>query len=361
MLGDKTDIYKEPAMSIVTLSLPDVKLKTETRPKTCPYCCGEIFQRWGRVSKPVKDNRYRSVLIYRYRCCQCHRTFRYYPEGVDRADQTLRLRKLSTLLWILGMSLRGTCKGLLAFGVPLSHMTLWRNLQEQAEQLEKQRHWKPVRVLGIDGLYPLGKGKQQPVLIAVDLGTGQPVAIGHVNEYDPWAVRRFLEPLIKRLGVSVIVSDDFITYHRVTEKLGVEHQVCQFHVRRWVGRTLHEFRDTVPKEWGWVLDEIQTLITELPPDGSRRLFELWKQIPERHTVQKESRSALTKLRVLLIRLSEYWPSYRVFDWQKDVPWTNNATEQAIGRMKMRSRTVRGYKSWKGMWAAGMLSCAGVAW
>jgi hypothetical protein len=33
------------------------------------------------------------------------------------------------------------------------------------------------------------------------------------------------------------------------------------------------------------------------------------------------------------RLSEHWASYRVFDLQKDVPWTNNGTEQAIGRMK----------------------------
>jgi hypothetical protein len=240
-------------------------------------------------------------------------------------------------------------------------MTLWRNLQEQADYLEQQRHWKPVRVLGIDGLYPLGKGKKEPVLIAVDLGSGQPVAIGHVNEYDLWAVRRFLEPLVKRLGVSVIVSDDLITFHRVAEKLVVEHQVCQFHVRRWMGRTLHELRETVPKDWLWVLDEIKALLADLPPDGSRRLFELWKQIPEKHTVENKSRSALTQLRELLIRLSEYWPSYRVFDWQKDVPWTNNATEQAIGRIKMRSRTVRGYKSWQGMWAAGMLSCAGVSW
>jgi LmbE family N-acetylglucosaminyl deacetylase len=34
--------------------------------------------------------------------------------------------------------------------------------------------------------------------------------------------------------------------------------------------------------------------------------------------------------------------------EPDVPWTNNATEAAIGRMKMRARTVRGYKSWQGM-------------
>lgn len=107
---------------------------------------------------------------------------------------------------------------------------------------------EPVWVLGIDRLYPLGKGKKDPVLIAVDLGSGQPVVIGHVNEYDLWAVRRFLESLDKRFGVSVIVSDDLITFHRVTEKLGVEHQVCQFHVRRWVGHTLYQLRATVPKE-----------------------------------------------------------------------------------------------------------------
>ncbi len=64
---------------------------------------------------------------------------------------------------------------------------------------------------------------------------------------------------------------------------------------------------------------------------------------------------MDELRKLLIRLSDHWDSYRVFDWQPDVPWTNNATEQAIGRMKMRSRTVRGYKSWPGMQAGWILA------
>jgi len=54
-------------------------------------------------------------------------------------------------------------------------------------------------------------------------------------------------------------------------------------------------------------------------------------------------------------------SFRIFDWDKDVPWTNNGTEQSIGRMNMRSRTVRGYKSWPGMWAAFMLTGSGVSW
>jgi transposase-like protein len=345
-------------MPIVVLQLPNVKRKSETRPRYCPNCQGETFQRWGKVGKPVRDHRCRNVQVYRYCCCHCHHTFRYYPQGVDRADQTLRLRKLVVIYWVLGMSLRSVVLALSPFAVQLSHMSVWRDLQEEADLLEKQRHWKPVRVLGVDGAYPLIKGKKRPVLIAVDLGDGKPVAIGQVEESNPQAVRRWLAPLVKRLGVSVIVTDDLFSFRSVAEKLGVEHQVCQFHVRRWVGRTLHELRETVPKEWQWTLDEIKALLAELPPEGSRRLFELWKQVPERRGGQAQPLSPLSQLRDLLIRLSEHWPTYRVFDWDKDVPWTNNATEQAIGRMKMRSRTVRGYKSWQGMWAGLMLSGSG---
>ena len=347
-------------MSIVVLQLPTVKRKTETRPRHCPYCQGEILQRWGKSKKPVRDNRYRSVQVYRYRCCSCRRTFRHYPQGVDQADQSLRLRKLAAIYWVMGMSLRSVALALTPFGIKLSHMSVWRDLQEQAELKEQQYHWQPVRVLGVDGAYPLLSGKKPPVLIAVDLGDGRPVAIGQVDESNPQAVRRWLEPLVKRLGVSVIVTDDLASFRKVAEKLGLEHQVCQFHVRRWVGRTLRELKDTVPKDWLWALDEIKDLLDELPPEGSRRLFELWKQVPERRAGRDGPLSALDRLRYLLIRLSEHWDSYRLFDWQPDVPWTNNGTEQVIGRMKMRSRTVRGYKSWQGMHAALLLAGSGAA-
>ena len=58
---------------------------------------------------------------------------------------------------------------------------------------------------------------------------------------------------------------------------------------------------------------------------------------------------------VLIRLSDYWDNYSVFDWQPDVPWTNKYTKQAIGRMKMRSRNVRANKSWLGMGASLLLA------
>lgn len=346
-------------MSIVVLKLPDVKAKAENRPRHCPSCKGDLLQRWGSRTRQVRDPHLRTVRVSRYRCCRCRHTFRHYPAGVDQAQQTQRLRKLAALCWILGLSYRGIGVVFAVFGVDISRMSAWRDAQELDGQLKRKRLWKPVRVLGLDGAYVRAWGGVRPVLVAVDLGEKQPVAIGYIDEYNPQAVRRFLEPLVKRLGVSVIVTDDLVHYKTVAEKLGLEHQICQFHVRRWVGRSLKELRQKVPKEWYWVLDEVQHLMAELPLEGSRRLFELWKQIPERRAGRDHPLSPLDQLRQLLLRLSEHWGNYRVFDWQPDVPWTNNGTEQVIGRMKIRSKTVRGYKTEDGMLAGLMIAGSGV--
>jgi transposase-like protein len=346
-------------MSIVVLKLPAVKGYTENRPTCCPSCRGGILQRWGGGIRRIRDHQVKEALVYRYRCCKCRQTFRHYPEGVDQAQQSQRLRKLAAICWTLGLSYRGTAGVFAVFGIGIARMTAWRDVQEEAKQVQRRRVWKPVRVLGLDGAYVRGWGEQRPVLVAVDLGEGEPVAIAYLDEHNPDAVRRWLEPLVKRLGVSVIVTDDLVSYKVVARKLDLEHQICQFHVRRWVGRTLHELKATVPKEWLWVLEEIKHLLAELPPEGGRRLFELWKQIPERRIGQAGELTPLAQLRNLLIRMSEHWPNYRVFDYQKDVPWTNNGTEQIIGRMKMRSRTVRGYKTKSGMLAGLMLAGSGV--
>jgi transposase-like protein len=341
-------------MSIVTLRLPDVKYYQADRPSRCPYCAGETFQRWGGTVKQVRDPHLGEVWVYRYRCCSCRRTFRHYPMGIDRASQTLRMRALAAIGWLFGMSYRGEASYLSGFGVVLGRMSIWRDVQQRANQLQKERHWKPVRVAGVDGAYVRGWGEIQPVLVVVDLGTGKPITVGYLDEKDPQAVKRFLEPLVQRLGISVIVTDDLFSFKVAAGQLGLEQQVCQFHLRRWVGRTLHELKKTVPPQWLGVIEETKTLIKELPIQGDRRLLELWRQIPETRQGRNGSElSPLDQLRFLLVRLAENWTRYRVFDWQPDVPWTNNPTEQAIGRMKMRARTVRGYKNWSGM-ASGLM-------
>jgi len=346
-------------MSIVILQLPDVKSTTERRPSRCPSCSGETFQRWGGSIRRIRDPHVREVVVYRYRCCRCGHTFRDYPDGVTQAQQSQRLCKLAALMWVLGLSYRGI-EGLLeVFRIRIGRITAWRDVQGWAEQLHKRVQWKPVRVLGIDGAYVRAWGEIRPVMVAVDLGVGQPVAVGYVDEYKPQALRKWLEGLVKQLGVSVIVSDDLVTYKTVAEKLGLAHQICQFHVRRWVGRTLKELKQKLPERWLGVLEEAGTIFRELPIEGSRRLLELWKQIDEPRTPRDQPNSPVDQFRNLLIRLSEDWENYRIFDWQPEVPWTNNTTEQVIGRMKMRSRTVRGYKTEAGMLAGLMAAGSGM--
>jgi len=111
-------------MAIVVLKLPDVKRKAEARPSKCPYCAGETFQRWGAVNKPVKDVRVRNVKLYRYRCCHCQRTFRHYPAGNTRAEQTERLRQFAILPWSLGLSHRASSLILSGVQVLVSFMTI---------------------------------------------------------------------------------------------------------------------------------------------------------------------------------------------------------------------------------------------
>jgi hypothetical protein len=51
---------------------------------------------------------------------RCTETFRHYPQGVNRAAQTQRLRKLVALGWLLGMSLRGIWAAFLLTGSGVS-------------------------------------------------------------------------------------------------------------------------------------------------------------------------------------------------------------------------------------------------
>jgi transposase len=235
-------------MSIVVLKLPDVKRKREEMPRKYPYCEGETFQRWGQVKKRVKDVQVRTVKVYRYRCCRCKRMFRHYPEGSTRADQSERLKFFAVLLGKLGLSHGASSLILSGLRVQLSFMTVWRDVQKVAKSRHRHNQWKPVRLLGLDGAYVLGWGKKRPVLVAVDLGTGEPIAVGYVNEHDHQAVRRWLAPLVQQHCITVIVTDDLFSYKIVAEKLQLGHQICQFHVRRWMGRTLRELHETVPRE-----------------------------------------------------------------------------------------------------------------
>jgi len=338
-------------MSIVVLNLPAVKGKTEARPKKCSACGGETFQRWGQVNKKVKDTRVRHVKVYRYRCCDCKQTFRHYPEGVTQAQQSERLMKLCVIMWSLGLSYRSVVMILAVFGVNLSHMSGWRDVQDAGKQIRRKLKWKAARVVGVDGAWINGRG----IMVAVDLGDGELLSIAEIGEKEKEKLQAWLKVLKQKHNIGAVVTDDLATYKEIVEELELGHQVCQFHVRRWVGRALQKLEEEIPPEWLDVILEIRRLIDELPSNGDKLLHDIWKAMPGRTTKPNEERAPLEKLREMVLRLSQDWGRYIAFYDDPGIPWTNNRTEQIIGRLKNRAKRVRGYKSTDGLLAGSLVA------
>ena len=324
----------------IVLQLPQVERKKLTRPSKCPYCKGEVFQRWGMISRQIKDIKVRTVEVPRYKCTSCQRTFRTYPKGISQAQQSERLMKLCVIMWSLGLSHRSVVMILAVFGVKLSHMSGWRDVQEAGKRIRCRLKWKAARVVGVDGAWMSGKG----IMVAVDLGDGELLAIAEIDEKEKGAVKAWLKTLKQKHKIGAIVSDDLASYKEITDELELGHQICQFHVRRWVGKALKTLEKELPPEWLYVIPKVQELIHDLPVNGSKILYELWKEMPGRTTKPEEKRTPLEKLRDLMLRLSKDWERYIEFYSDPGIPWTNNRTEQIIGRLKNRAKRVRGYKN-----------------
>ena len=135
--------------------------------------------------------------------------------------------------------------------------------------------------------------------MAVAMEEGLPLAILPVDERDPKALRRALAPLLRRLGVEVLVTDDLGSYRLLARRLGLRHQVCSFHLLRWAGRELGE-------EWAPLLVQVRGILRERPEGGGTRLFRLWQGLAR---ARPDPLSPLGRLKGLLLRLSEGWEGY----------------------------------------------------
>lgn len=322
-------------MPRVRFTLPEVKEYPDTRPSSCPYCSGVIFHRHGVVQKAIRALYVKRVRALRYRCVECGRTFRHYPEGVDGHVQSKRLRALAALSWALGLSHRSVSDLLSSLGCGLSRMSSWRDVQEAGTKavggwLGRMRG--RVSVLGADETVVKVRGKRVVVGFATDAVSGGLLGIDILADRDSEGFVRWLSGYVGRLGVRALVSDDLSTYKPVAERLGVEHQVCLAHVRKNVSVRLDEIEG-----WEEYKGRIWELLNELDERGGLRLLDMERRV-----------RGEPKLRRLVVDLCNKWRSLLCHRRYRSVPSTNNCTERVIGRSKIRYKTVRGYKSMDGM-------------
>ena len=313
------------------LLIPQVNPQPAGRPKTCRWCGSSLLQRHQAVPKALIDTQVRQTQAIRYLCTVCHRTFRYYPEGVSRYRQSQRVMGLAVLFWTLGLSEWATSHVLHALEAGIHRSSVHRDRLRAGAVLRRHQPAGCVRVLGADETAVRVRGKATLLGFVVDGESGKTVGVDVLAEQDSPAFLRWLQSYTERLGVEVLVTDDLLTYKPVSEALGLEHQVCLAHVRKWVTKRLRR----IP-EWETEKALIEQVVRELPPDGGEQLLRLerrvWRSPP---------------LRRLVVDLLQRWRSLVCHQRRVGVPSTNNWAEQAIGKSKVRFKTVRGFKSVRG--------------
>jgi DNA-directed RNA polymerase subunit RPC12/RpoP len=191
-------------MPIILLRLTKAEYQPNERPSACPYCGSQILQRWGQVSKPVKDPQDLRMVVYRYRCEECERTFRDYPKGVDRSDYSCGIRKLAALIWALGLSYRDIISIFEDIGIQLSRSTVWSEGQELVTRLNGRKLHNHIQRFRIDKNHIHTVSSKSGVVVAVDFGLGKYTILGTLDEHNPLSVKSWLQPLIQDTNIRVL-------------------------------------------------------------------------------------------------------------------------------------------------------------
>jgi transposase-like protein len=199
-------------MPVVILRLPEYETTPTGRPEMCPYCSSEILQSWGTSVKNLQDVQLGYTEVHRFRCSNCERTFRHYPQGVDRSIQSQRLRKVAALAWVIGLSSRHVVQKFKLLGIELSRMTVWREGREFARQLQERNAQDIARIYTLDCEYMHGISSRFGVVLVLDAGRGKQVVLGTLDEYNPRQVKKWLEQLTRDIDYQLtIVGTDFLS------------------------------------------------------------------------------------------------------------------------------------------------------
>ncbi len=345
----------------ISLLIPSVNHAPAHRPRACRYCGKPILHRHGALTKPIEDHRLSEVIVCRYKCASCGKTFRHYPCGITPKNQSQRTVVLAALMYALGLSCSAASHLLGALGADISKMSVWRDAQEAGEALREKRPAGRVRVLGADETVFKVKGKEVVVGFVVDGSSGKTLGFEVLFEGDGGAFRRWLAPYAKELGAEVLISDDNDSYGVAAAELGLDHQLCVAHVRKYVAKRSESILEQARKEWGEDSEELsefeadlgrlRELLDELEEEGARELGRLhrrylWARPPDRGG----NASSGYRMRMLTLELWNKWGKLRVHlkEPELKLDGTNNASERSIGKSKVRYKSMRGYKSIDGM-------------
>src|SRR6266699_5190186 len=219
--------------------LPKVNPEAITVPTRCAYigCSGSKFHLRQEVAKPLRDTVYQEVVVHRYQCLKCQRTFRVYPEGTTSAQTSQRVKGLAVMLYLLGLSYGAVSLALEGLGVCLCKSRVYDAVQEAAKRipgLKRDQVFAGVKTpaLGGDLTSVKCKGEWLSLGITVDPISGLALTIDQLTAEDSKALKDWIQPIAKSVGATVLVTDDADGFKTVADEVGVQHQGCKAHVLR---------------------------------------------------------------------------------------------------------------------------------
>jgi len=349
----------------IEVRLPRIEPKVYDELEECPHCGGELFKPHGVTGekKAIRDLGHEEVKSFRQRCLRCNHTMRVYPRGVSRAQQSDRLKAVSVLLYVLGLSYGAVSDFLGAMGCYVCKTTVYNNVQEagtRACRRQRRRVKEEGRreVIGVDGTYVKVKGEQVGVEVVVDDKNGELLGLDIIVSESSEEVLKVIQDVVAEVDSEVLVSDDHGAYKEAVVELGLDHQICRSHVKRNVDELAESIKgqlqrkeplpegvDSSPEDLKEDLETLQDLVRERPPDGSDQLEKLYHDYKAAPTPKKGQRHTVWyRMRMLITRLWDRWLNLTLDQRRDGLDGTNNSCERLIGWwIKERYRTMRGYK------------------
>lgn len=331
---------------MLKLTCPTVK-EYPIKASHCKICKSENLIIHQTIKREIKDSVLSAVTVFRMICKKCHYSFRVYPEGIkDYTGRSKRLIFMGIILYTAGLSYSKTTMFLEAFlGRKLeSAITVWRDIQYLGEKLRRNhfgifKKGEPV-VAGLDGGYFKVKGEEVCIMFSVDAQDGATIFFDTNNESKLLEVKQFIEELTRVCNLLGITTDDWELYKEPLEIKRIPHQVCLAHVKKNFKKHLRELPKTIPPRF---TETVTTLIDNPTPQGLLVLEEIIKD-PYLRLKNRDS----TQIREMIASLLRKWKQYTEFIHNPYLPRTNNHTERAVGRTKIRYQTTRGLKSKEGL-------------
>lgn len=354
------------------LILPVVKVGEYVEPQGCPKpdCQGKVIRQRQEVRKKLRDRQYEEVKARRYECLRCRHTFRVYPQGVSRAQVSLRVKGMGVMLYLLGLSYGAVELMLEALGLFLSKTSVYREVQAAGKRVPGMKRNEilngyQTKAMGADLTGVKCKGKWLPVGVIVDPLNGLVLSIDCLDGEDAQTLQSWIEPVAEAVGAHTLVTDDADAFKQAADQSGLDQQVCTSHVGRNTKELISVLTQAIEAKQDSSLQEISIepaqaladleqlaeLIHARQPDQQTELQALYERYAQAAPPKKGRASSIAyRMRNLFLDRWNLWPRltyYRTWtdpDGKPFLDGTNNADERAIGWwVKERYRTMRGYK------------------